>query len=80
MPQPEVVWSTSYTWAGTISSKYLVEGIFTEDSNFGNYWLTSDEYTGHGFTIKLSSCTVSIVGIRVKNIAHRPEGNLTIHH
>ena len=51
--------------------EYRVEGIFTDG---GNYWLTHDKYTGHGFTIKLSTCTMSIVGVRVKNIAHVPTG------
>ena len=53
--------------------KYKVEGIFTDG---GSYWLTKDQYTGHGFTIKLSTCKMSVVGIRVKNIAHVPKANL----
>ena len=69
LPQPEVVWSTSYTWQGTIAPQYRIEGVFTDG---GNHWLAKDEYTGHSFTIKLSICTASVVGVRVKNIAHVP--------
>ena len=36
--------------------------------------MTKDRYTGHGFTIKLSACKMSVVGVRVKNIAHVPSG------
>ena len=62
------MWSTSYrNGLGTALPKYKVEGIFTEE---GRYWLTKDWYTGHGFTIKLSGCKISVVGVRVKNIAH----------
>jgi hypothetical protein len=75
LSQPEVVWSTSYTYShlqGIVAQHYRVEGVFTDG---GNHWLTEDKYKGHGFTIKLSSCTVSLVGVRVKNIAHRPGKN-----
>ena len=62
------MWSTSYvTAAGVTGLQYVTKGIFTDG---GNYWLTKDEYTGHGFTIKLSDCKTSIVGIRIKNVAH----------
>ena len=60
--KPEVIWSTSYNWW-----PYVIGGIFTEGDR---YWLTKDQYTGHGFTIKLGTCKMSIVGIHVKNVAH----------
>ena len=66
-----MVWSTSYVYGGSPVPKYIVEGIFTAG---GNYWLAKNQYTGHGFTIKLSDCKMSIVGVRVKNIAHVPGG------
>ena len=61
--QPEVVWSTSINYF-----LYKIGGIFTEGER---YWLAKDRYTGHGFTLKLSTCKVSIAGVHVKNIAHR---------
>ena len=64
MPQPEVVYSTS-------SPEHRIEGIFTDG---GNNWLTKDKFTGHGFTIKLGDCAMSVVGVRVKNTAHVTEG------
>ena len=68
LPQPEVVWSTSYiNRQGYTRPEYKVEGIFTDGAK---YWLAKDHYTGHGFTIKLSACKMNVVGIRVKNIAH----------
>ena len=57
------MWSTSYNYY-----LYKIEGIFTDG---GRYWLTRDGYTGAGFTIKLSTCKLIIVGVHVKNIAHR---------
>ena len=74
LPQPEVVWSTSYVWQGNIAQQYRIEGIFTESSTWGNYWLIKDQYTGHGFTLKLSTCKMAIVGVRIKNINHVPRG------
>ena len=68
LPQPEVVWSTSYIRGGSPAPEYRIEGIFTAG---GNYWLANKQYTGHGFTIKLSDCKMSIVGVHVKNIKHR---------
>ena len=69
------MWSISYSNAlGTTLTKYKVEGIFTEG---GRYWLSKDRYTGHGFTIKLSACKMSVVGVRVKNIAHHNGNSLT---
>ena len=68
LPNPEVVWSTSYRARnGDVVEKYLIEGIFTDG---GKYWLTNNRYTGHGFTIKLSECRMSVAGIRIKNVAH----------
>ena len=69
-----MVWSTSYVYKGSPVPKYIVEEIFTAG---GNYWLANNQYTGHGFTIKLSTCKMSIVGVRVKNIAHVNRGQTT---
>ena len=44
-----------------------MQGIFEIG---GNKWLTKDKYKGHGFTIKLSTCKTSVVGIHVTNVAH----------
>ena len=59
--QPEVIWSTNIP-------NWSIYGIFSEGDI---YWLTKNKYTGHGFTIKLGACKVSIVGVHVKNIKHR---------
>ena len=59
--QPEVIWSTNIP-------NWSIYGIFSEGDR---YWLTKNKYTGHGFTIKLGACKVSIVGVHVKNIKHR---------
>ena len=32
--------------------------------------MTKDGYKGHGFIIKLSDCKMSVVGVRIKNVAH----------
>ena len=64
------MWSTSYVVPGgtTVSHPdFRIGGIFTIGEL---YWLTKVRYTGHGFTIKLSTCKTSIVGVRVKNVAH----------
>ena len=55
-----------------MEQEHRIEGIFTDD---GNNWLTKDKFTGHGFTIKPSACVMSVVGVRVKNTAHVPEGH-----
>ena len=54
---------------GDVVEKYLIEGIFTDG---GKYWLTNNRYTGHGFTIKLSDCRITVAGVRIKNVAHVP--------
>jgi len=65
LPQPEVVYSTSYiTSMGVTVDEHRIEGIFTDG---GYTWLTKDKFTGHGFTIKPSACVTNIVGVRVKN-------------
>ena len=60
--QPEVIFSKSYN-----DPQYKIEGIFTDGDN---YWLTPDRYIGRGFTIKISNCSVSIAGVRIRNVNH----------
>ena len=43
------------------------KGIFSDG---GRYWLTKDGYKGHGFSINLSDCKTSVVGVHIKNVAH----------
>ena len=59
--QPEVSFSKSY------DANYGIKGIFTDG---GKYWLTPDRYIGRGFTIQISNCSVSIAGVRIRNVNH----------
>ena len=71
---PDVIWSTSYRKTnGNVVSKYRIEGIFTVG---GKYWLTNNRYTGHGFTIKLNDCRITVAGVRIKNVAHVPTSSI----
>ena len=59
--QPEVSFSKSY------DANYGIMGIFTDG---GKYWLTPNRYIGRGFTIQISNCSVSIAGVRIRNVNH----------
>ena len=60
--QPVVRFSSSYP-----HPIFDIAGIFTDG---GKYWLTPDRYIGRGFTIQISNCSVSIAGVRIRNVNH----------
>ena len=57
--QPEVVDDTSAT-----GNTYAIKRIFTDG---GNPWLAANKHTGHGFTLKLSTCSLGVAGVLIKN-------------
>ena len=62
LQQPKVIESSSP------HSKYPIKEIFTDG---GKYWLAANNYTGPGFTLRLSSCELGIAGVLVKNVKHQ---------
>ena len=53
--QPQAVDDTSVA-----GSTYAIKRIFTDG---GKPWLAKSQYTGHGFTLKLSACTLGVAGV-----------------
>lgn len=64
LQQPKVIESSSP------HGSYPIKEIFTDGDK---YWLAANNYTGPGFTLRLSTCElgIAIAGVLVKNVKHQ---------